>query len=97
MQNIMRMMHNNANLLAAYSKEINKQKILSYLILSHFMSSYHFKSQLILSYSKESTKKKICQLWLWAWSEEKLPSDKFKTLLQSLPIEEVSHCKYMFG
>merc|ERR1712032_892300 len=45
---------------------------------------------LLAAHSEESTKKKICQLWLWAWSEEKLPSDKFKALLQSIPIKEVN-------
>jgi len=45
---------------------------------------------LLAAHSEESTKKKICQLWVWAWSEEKLPSDKFKALLQSIPIEEVN-------
>ena len=46
---------------------------------------------LLAAFSKESNKKKICQLWVWAWTE-KLPSDKFKALLRSIPIEEVSHC-----
>ena len=89
----MQMMHDNADLLAAYTKESTRRRsnlILSFLILSYLIFSYLNLSHLILSYSKESTKKKICQLWLWAWSEEKLPSDKFKTLLQSIPIEEVS-------
>ena len=45
---------------------------------------------LLAAHSKESNKKKICQLWVWAWTE-KVPSDKFKALLRSIPIEEVSH------
>jgi len=44
---------------------------------------------LLAAYTQESNMKKICQLWIWAWFE-KLPSDKFKNLLQSIPIEEVN-------
>ena len=44
---------------------------------------------LLAAYTQESNMKKICQLWIWAWFE-KQPSDKFKALLQSIPIEEVS-------